>query len=368
MKLTKLVSRSLALTLISYLSCSSATAEELPLGLKLPTYNNYIFSSEPQKFYMYTDRYFDGKKSKPWTAGQYGYVRNLLTTSEGVIGTRFHEGIDIRPMKRDSAKRPMDYVRPIANGKVVYVNDVASNSNYGKYVVVEHNWGRSMGSFYSLYAHLAVIDCNIGDKVDNTKALAKMGYTGSGINRERAHLHLELNVMAQSDFTNWHKKYFGSHSGHGSYNGLNMNGLNVAKLLINHHSNPQLKLSDFIKQIPVYFKVTVPRKAGVAIDIATRYPWMQKGNHSLPTPSWEISYASSGFPLAVKPSNRIVSEAMVSYVKPTKSNHKYHTKGLLSGTGASASLTSIGKRTVALISGDFPSSKEATLTVPVTNE
>lgn len=368
MKLTKWVASSLAATFISCLSCSIVTADELPLGLKLPTYNKYIFSSEPQKFYMYTDRYFDGKKSKPWTAGQYGYVRNLLATSEGVIGTKFHEGIDIRPMKRDSAGRPVDYVRPIANGKVVYVNDVSKNSNYGKYVIVEHNWGSSLGSFYSLYAHLAVVDCKIGDVVDNTKALAKMGYTGSGINRERAHLHLELNVMAQSDFTNWHMKYYGSHSGHGPYNGLNMNGLNIAKLLINHNSNPQLKLSDFIKQIPVYFKVTVPRKAGVPIDIATRYPWMKKGNHSLSTPSWEISYASSGFPLAVKPSNRRVSAAIVSYVKPTKSDHKYHTKGLLSGTGASASLTSIGKRTIALISGDFPSTKSTEPKAPATKQ
>ena len=354
MKPFKVVATTLVAICLNYLSISFASAEELPLGLKLPTYNKYIFGSEPQKFYMYTDRNFEGKKSKPWTAGQYGYVRNLRRTSEGVIGTKFHEGVDIRPMKRDEAGRPLDYIRSIAKGKVVYVNSVSKMSNYGKYVVVEHNFGSSMGLFYSLYAHLAVADCKVGDLVESGTIIAKMGYTGAGINRERAHLHLEFNVMAQSDFSDWHAHYFGSPSSHSKYNGLNMNGLNIAELFIKHNTNPQLKLSDFVKQITVYFKVTVPRKAGVFIDIATRYPWMKQGNHSLATPSWEISYASSGFPLAVVPSNRKVTQATVTYVKSTKSEHAYHTKGLLSGKGSSATLTSIGRRTIALISGDFP--------------
>ena len=136
-----------------------------------------------------------------------------------------------------------------------------------------------------------------------------------------------------------------------------MNCLNIAELFIKHHSNPRLKLGDFLKKIPVYFKVTIPRKAGAPIDISTRYAWMKQGDHNVTSPSWEISYASSGFPLAVKPSKRNVSKATVTYVKPTKSDHKYHTKGLLSGTGSSATLTSIGRRTIALISGNFPRSK-----------
>jgi len=357
MILSKAVATSLVATCISYYTTFNVTAKEAPLGLKLPTYNKYIFSNEPQKFYMYTDRYFEGKTSKPWTAGQYGYVRNMRRTEEGVIGTRFHEGVDIRPMKRDDVGRPLDYVRSIARGKVVYVNNLSKMSNYGKYVVVEHDLGSLLGSFYSLYAHLAVADCKVGAPVDAGTVIAKMGYTGVGINRERAHLHLEFNVMAQKDFSDWHLHYFGSPSGHSMYNGLNMNGLNIAELFIKHHSNPRLKLADFLKKIPVYFKVTIPRESGVPIDIATRYAWMKQGDHNVTSPSWEISYASSGFPLAVKPSKRSVSKATVTYVKHTKSDHKYHTKGLLSGTGSSATLTSIGRRTVALIAGDFPRTK-----------
>jgi hypothetical protein len=332
----------------------AAHAEELPLGLTLPTYNKYIFGSEPQKFYMYTTRNFEGKASKPWTAGKYGNVRNLRRTPEGIIGTRFHEGIDIRPMKRDSAGRPLDYVRAIAKGKIVYVNSVAGNSNYGKYVVVQHNWGPKLGSLYSLYAHLDKADCKVGQLVDAGTVIAKMGYTGAGINRERAHLHLELVVMTQSDYAHWHAHYFGSKNVHGVHNGLNMNGLNIAELFIRHNKDKSLRLSDFISKIPVYFKVTVPRKSGLALDIAKRHPWMRKGDHAEATPSWEISYASSGFPLAVTPSSRKVSEPVVSYVKPTRSNHRYNTKGLITGSNRSASLTKIGLRTVSLLTGEFP--------------
>ncbi len=331
-----------------------AQAEEQLMGLRLPTYNRYIFGSEPQKFYMYTTRNFEGEASKPWTAGQYGYVRNLKRTSEGVIGTRFHEGIDIRPLKRDSAGRPLDLVRAIAKGKIVYVNSVAGNSNYGKYVVIEHNFGPKLGPFYSLYAHLDKADCEVGQPVDAGTIIAKMGYTGSGINRERAHLHLEFNVMTHSDFTNWHAHYFGSSSSHGMYNGLNLNGLNIAELFIRHNKDNSLKLSDFIKKIPIYFKVTIPRKGGEALDIAKRHPWIRKGDHSKATPSWEISYASSGFPLAVTPSLRKVSSPTISYVKPTRTDHSYHTKGLLTGSNRSASLSKIGLRTVSLLTGEFP--------------
>ena len=67
--------------------------------LILPTANNHIFSGDGEKFYMYVYRNFEGKESRPWTAGQYGFFRNMKRTEDGVIGTRFHEGIDIKPVK-----------------------------------------------------------------------------------------------------------------------------------------------------------------------------------------------------------------------------------------------------------------------------
>lgn len=337
----------IALSILPWL-CLSARAE-MPLGLKLPTDNQFIFGNSPEKFYMYTYRNFEGTSSHPWTAGKYGYVRGLRRTDEGVIATKFHEGIDIRPLKRDRSNRPLDIVSSIADGKVVYTNKSAGRSNYGNYVVVEHDWGT--GSFYSLYAHLASVSCNSGQRVKAGSPLGKLGYTGAGINRERAHLHLELNVMSHRQFGKWHAKHFSSPNHHGPHNGLNMNGLNIAELFIRHNGNPKLSLTAFIKQVPVYFKVTIPRRGD--LDIAQRYPWMRVGDHQTMTPAWEISFASSGFPLAITPSNRAVLSPKVTYVKPTVSSHSYHTKGILTGSGNQASLSKIGQRVISLLSGSF---------------
>ncbi|MEO1856930.1 MAG: M23 family metallopeptidase [Rubritalea sp.] len=340
-------------SILSALACSTFTlanlAAESTLNLKLPTENQYLFSKTPEKFYMYTFRNFEGVDSHPWTAGKYGYVRTLRRTPEGVIATKFHEGIDIRPIKRDRYSRPMDIVSSIADGKVVYTNKVAGNSNYGHYVVVEHNWGS--GPFYSLYAHLQSITCSTGSIVSAGSPLGKMGYTGAGITRERSHLHLELGVMANKNFAEWHKAYFSSKNHHGNFSGLNMNGLNVSELFLRHKNNPRISLTSFISKIPTYFKVTVPRRR--ELDLAQRYTWIKQGDHSVMTPAWEISFASSGFPLAISTSNRAVLRPTVTYVLPTQSNHKYHTKGILSGTGKQATLTSLGKRFISLMTSSF---------------
>jgi len=340
------------------MACSSSWADtqpvEKPLHLELPTANQHLFDSHPEKFYMYTYRMFEGVKSKPWTAGQYGFVRTLRRTEEGVIATKFHEGIDVRPTSRDAAGRPKDLVGAIAAGKVVYTNPSAGGSNYGRYVVIEHDWGT--GKFYSLYAHLAEVSCKVGARVYPGTIIGKMGYSGAGINRERAHLHLELNVLIHREFSDWHKHYFGTSNKHGMYNGLNMAGLNIAELLRRQHKNKALRMSEFLPKIPVYYKITIPRHG--ELDIAKRYPWMRKGNHAKASPSWEISFASTGFPLAIAPSMRQVSKPTVTYVKPTRSRQTYHTKGLLSGTGSSAKLTSRGLRSIALIAGTFPRIKK----------
>lgn len=336
--------RSLIGFVTASLSCLTLAAER-PLELQLPTENQHLFGTTPEKFYMYTFRNFEGVESHPWTAGKYGYVRTLIRTDEGVIATKFHEGIDIQPIKRDRSNRPLDIVSSIADGKVVYVNKVSGKSNYGNYVVVEHDWGS--GPFYSLYAHLGSISSKVGSTVKAGSPLGIMGYTGAGITRERAHLHLELGVMCNSDFGTWHSSFFNSPNHHGNFNGLNMNGLNISELFIRHKRNPNLKLSSFIAKVPTYFKVTVLRSGD--LDLAKRYPWICKGDHASASAAWEVSFASSGFPLAITPSNRAVLQPTVTFVKPTQSNHKYHTKGILTGTGKQAKLSSIGQRVIALV-------------------
>ena len=67
----------LALTLLASVTASMAE----PLRLQLPTDNDALLTGKPEKFYMYVDRTFEGETSKPWTGGQYGFVRNMIRTS-----------------------------------------------------------------------------------------------------------------------------------------------------------------------------------------------------------------------------------------------------------------------------------------------
>src|SRR5881392_202355 len=133
------------------------------LDLVLPTDNDALFSGGGPAFYQYIERDFKGVKSTPWEGGQYGFVRDPIETSAGIVYTRFHEGIDIKPLRRDARNEPLDEVRAIADGKVVHTNLVPGYSNYGNYVVIEHRWAGS--NYYSLYGHLSSIAVQPGDSV-----------------------------------------------------------------------------------------------------------------------------------------------------------------------------------------------------------
>src|SRR5262245_59124479 len=174
------------------------TARSQGLDLVLPAVNAALFSGYGPAFYQYIDRDYNGVKSTPWEGGQYGFVRDPKSTGGGVVYTRFHEGIDIRSVHRDANGEPLDEVRAIADGEVVHASLTPGSSNYGKYVVIEHRWNGS--NYYSLYGHLSSIAVQPGDKVKRGQRIAVMGYTGTGINRERAHLHLEVCLMFSRQF------------------------------------------------------------------------------------------------------------------------------------------------------------------------
>ena len=87
----------------------------------------------------------------------------------------FHVGLDL---VGDEDKR----VHPIGNGVVESIN--AHGSAYGKHVCVKHGDGK-----VSLYAHLASIYVDKGQKVGISSALGMEGATG---NASGSHLHLEI--------------------------------------------------------------------------------------------------------------------------------------------------------------------------------
>ncbi|MCB1085957.1 MAG: M23 family metallopeptidase [Verrucomicrobiae bacterium] len=321
-----------------------------PLGLVLPTENDAIFSEDPSKFYMYTDRNFEGVRSQPWTAGRYGLVRDQKRTDQGIVFTKFHEGVDIRPVKRDAAGEPLDDVFAIADGKVAYVSTTPSRSNYGNYVVIEHDCGE--GGFYSLYAHLKSSMVAAGQPVKARQRIGRLGYTGEGINRERAHVHLEVTLMLSSRFQNWYNRHFTTTNWHGNFNGFNLCGVDVSGLYHSHRDDPNIKLSDFVTRDAPYFRVVVANRG--TPDLLKRYPWLGKDmEKAAGNSSWEFTFNNVGVPLSIAPDTRSVTYPAVSWVRDSKVNHAFNTLARLSGTGSKAALTASGSRYIQLVSGAF---------------
>jgi murein DD-endopeptidase MepM/ murein hydrolase activator NlpD len=321
-------------------------AHAQPLNLALPTDNDTLFSGDGPAFYQYIERNFKGVKSTPWEGGQYGFVRDPTDTSGGVVYARFHEGIDIRPLRRDAHGEPLDEVRAIAAGKVVHVNLVPGYSNYGKYIVIEHRWDDS--NYYSLYGHLSSIAVQPGDTVTRGQPIAVMGYTGRGLNRERAHLHLELNLMLSHQFQSWHNTFFRNDPNHnGIYNGLNLAGLDIARLYLALQKNPSLTVPEFLGREEIFYKVTLPKSRH--FELPKLYPWMLGTGARNNTSSWEVSFARSGVPLKIEPSDKPVTQPELSYVKKSSTDCSYLTRDIVSGHGANTHLTDYGRNLMRLL-------------------
>jgi len=321
------------------------TAQNQGLDLALPTDNNALFSGDGPAFYQSVDRDYNGVKSTPWEGGQYGFVRDPKSTGGGVVYTRFHEGIDIRSVHRDANGEPLDEVRAIADGEVVHVNPVPGYSNYGKYIVIEHRWDGS--NYYSLYGHLSSAAVQPGEKVRRGQRIAVMGYTGTGINCERAHLHLELCLMFSRQFEAWYNTFFRNDPNrHGLYNGMNLAGLDVARLYLALRKNPALTIPGFLAAEETFYKITLPKARH--FDLSTLYPSMLAAGKRSGS-SWEVSFARSGVPLRIEPTDRRVEQPEVSYVKNSAAECSYLTRDIVSGRGANAHLTTYGAQLMRLL-------------------
>lgn len=317
--------------------------------LVLPTDNDGLLRGKPEDFYMFVDRNFEKEISTPWQGGGYGFVRGSVRVGDRVEYYHFHEGVDIAPVKRDEKGEPLDEVRSISGGEIVHCSDAPGASNYGRYLVIKHDWGQ--GPFFSLYAHLSKILVKEGDKVEPGTPVAIMGHTGAGIDRRRSHTHLELNFMLNPHFGEWHATNFkDSPNKHGAYNGLNLAGLDIASLYLARQKNPSLTVSEFVKQQEVIFKVIAPRKS--EIELLKNYPWLGEGCERQ-SPSWEFSFTGGGVPLKITPSDEAVTAPKASWVKDEGMPVSYHTRGHVSGTASKFAFTSAGVHYIQLITGDF---------------
>jgi murein DD-endopeptidase MepM/ murein hydrolase activator NlpD len=333
-----------ALVLLSHSSMMAQSDQAV--DLVLPTDNNALFSGDGPAFYQYVERNYKGVKSTPWEGGQYGFVRDPMETSAGIVYTRFHEGIDIRALNRDQRGEPLDEVRAIADGKVVHANLVPNYSNYGEYIVIEHRWSGS--SYYSLYAHLSSIAVRPGDTVKRGQPIAVMGYTGVGLNQARAHLHLQLNLMRSHQFEAWYDAFFKNDPNHhGIYNGMNLAGLDIARLYLALRKNPSLTIPKFLSNEETFYKVILPKSRH--FELPRLYPWLLAPENRNEKSSWEISFTRSGLPVKVQPSDKHVTQPELSYVKKSPIDYSYLTRDVISGHDVSAQLTNYGRQLMRLL-------------------
>lgn len=98
---------------------------------------------------------------------------------------RMHKGIDL----------PLAHGQPvysIADGEVIHAGCQAGGCaiGYGKYVLIQHDVdGNGKADYYTLYAHLSVINTVNGAKVGGGQKIGEIGSTGTSTG---PHLHLEI--------------------------------------------------------------------------------------------------------------------------------------------------------------------------------
>lgn len=228
-------------------------------------------------------------------SGTFGYVRNN--------GSKFHEGIDIKPTKRNRKGEALDKIIAAMDGQVVYINAIGGNSSYGKYIVIVHK--NVEPSIYTLYAHLSSIEPSIkvGKFVKGGAVLGVMGRTsvGAHIPQERTHLHFEMGVMLSEDFIKWYMdQKHGSPNRHGIWNGFNLTGFDPLDFYEKWRRGTIGSVEDYFKQLPVAFSLRVT--TGKIPNFVTRYPSLVTERiKSKDLKAWDVDFTWFAMPFRWTP-------------------------------------------------------------------
>lgn len=210
-------------------------------------------------------------------------------------GQRFHEGVDIRPGRRDAAGEALDLVRVAMDGQVAYVNPHV-NGPYGRYVVLTHP-GAEL-PVYSLYAHLASVDpgMKLGAFTRRGLTVGRMGRSSAGatpITADRAHLHFEVGLLLSTGFNGWYAAQPENRKSpnlHGLYNGQNLIGMDPLPLL----SQRSVDVLALLRRQPT--ALTVVLRAAKTPDFVERYPLLARGERKKAA-GWYVEFSWQGMPL-----------------------------------------------------------------------
>ncbi len=238
------------------------------------------------------DEYLQPTASGRLESALWGCVRNG--------GTRFHEGLDLKPIRRSANGEAADPVFVIMPGTVVHVSTVAGRSSYGRYVVVEHEVEGLR--FYTLYAHLAKVRDGIqpGVRLLAGAELGTMGRSAAGytIPRHRAHLHLEIGMQLSGDrFDAWYGTAgFGSDNYHGPWNGMNLVGFDPLDFYKKVMGGLAKGVSDYLSLEPVAVEVRYHTR--VFPEFLKRNPVLIQRNRAEGNRvAWDIGFTNYGLPV-----------------------------------------------------------------------
>lgn len=236
------------------------------------------------------------------TSGLFGCVRN--------DGHRFHEGLDLFPIKRSSNGEALDPIYAVLPGRVVHVNRTAGYSSYGRYVVIEHDG--EVPAFHTLYAHMASVDAAIqpGVPVVAGAVLGVMGRSASGysIPKTRAHVHFEIGFRLSDHFQNWYDdQKFGSKNRHGNWNGMNLVSLNPLDYYQAVRRGQVSNVYEYLRQLPAVARIRIytsqiPDFVKIYPALVTR-PYMAGE-----LIAWDVAFTEFGVPKEWTP--RLSSEGL----------------------------------------------------------
>ncbi|WP_309395956.1 M23 family metallopeptidase [Cerasicoccus maritimus] len=213
-------------------------------------------------------------------------------------GSRFHEGLDLKPIGRDRNHEATDAIYAVMPGRVAYINKIAGNSSYGRYIVLEHP--EAEVPVYTLYAHLASIEkgLHVGALIEGGQRIGTMGRSAGGysIPRQRAHLHFEIGLRKSSDFDQYYKAAgFSGKNHHGDYSGLNLIGADPVHFWDAVRTQKFKNFREYFHGLPTAFTLRIGTAS--VPEFINRYPSLL----TKPIPvngvsGWDIEYTWYGLP------------------------------------------------------------------------
>ena len=127
---------------------------------------------------------------------------------------------------------------------------------------------------------------------------------------------------------------------------MNLAGLDIARLYLALRKNPSLTIPEFLRDEETFYKVTLPKSRH--FDLPKLYPWMLATQNLREKSSWEVSFACSGLPLKIEPSDKHATQPELSYVKKSAIDNSYLSRDVISGRGGNVHLTNYGKQLMRL--------------------